>query len=178
MVTFEGAYVSIPGDGWLTVEEARLLWKFASQFTGPILEVGCFKGRSTCLLAQLGRPLVCVDPFKGFHTDDPDGSKTRAAWYENVLTKYTNVLLFEGRIEEWQPVGIDFAYLDGDHTYNGTVCQILAAQTAKAKGIAVHDVNDSGGGTEVKRACLELLGPWDERVERLAVWTIRPEQSQ
>jgi hypothetical protein len=64
------------------------------------------------------------------------------------------------------------AYLDGDHTYQGTYNQIKVAQRCLPSIIAIHDVNDNGGGKMIKEAALSLLGPWNERVERLAVWTI------
>lgn len=174
MKTFDEIYESLPGNGWLSRPEAELLWRAASATEGPILEVGCYEGRSTVLLASLGRPLTCVDPFDGFSDEDPMGTVTYKRWHANVLSHgFMNVELYMARIElvdmaGWPDFG--FAYLDGDHTFLGTVAQIKAAKALSARGIGIHDYNDSGGGLEVKRAALEMLGEPDERAERLAVW--------
>lgn len=176
ITTFEEVYETLPGDGWLTRSEAELLWNSALGCLGPILEVGCYKGRSTCLLAALGRPVYAVDPFDGF-TEDHTGDEIFKAFMTNLSSRHLhNVLLSRKSVEEWyapEGVTIRFAYLDGDHTRQGTLNQISKALHAGARVIAIHDVNDSGGGLQVKEAALKLLGPWKERVERLAVWDLR-----
>lgn len=181
MKTFDEVYATLP-DGWLTEPEARVLWEYARRTEGPILEVGCYKGRSTVLLASLGRPVYCVDPFAGFDDGDPTGLKTKEAFVSNMIRRghvisfhqalegHEDIILCPKRVEEWKARPVGFAYLDGDHTYEGTHDQIGKAWECNPKVIAVHDVNDSGGGLDVKRACLELLGPWSHREGRLAVW--------
>lgn len=174
--TFNEIYESLPGNGWLLESEARLLYKHLS-LLGPnasILEVGCYEGRSTVLLASAGVPVYCVDPFKGFDGKDPTGDKINRTWWDNIKGRgIYNVALYCCKIEDWQipPHLITFAYLDGDHTYKGTIAQIEKALAVRAEIICIHDVNDTGGGVEVKKAALELLGPWQERVDRLAVWS-------
>lgn len=169
-MTFDEAYLTIPGNGWLSREEARLLWDAAAQCEGSILEVGCYQGRSTCLLARLGRPVYAVDPFDGFDTAY-SGDELERMVLENLLARdLHNVTVYRQRIEDWTWRECGFAYLDGAHTYKGTLAQVDAALACGVKAVAVHDCNDDGGGKEVKRAAVERLGPWDERVERLAVW--------
>jgi hypothetical protein len=173
-MTFEESYETLPGNGWLLKEEAELLWRSAMSCEGPILEVGCYQGRSTVLLAATGRTVYAVDPFTDFDNTVP-GDKLYEILLKNLEERgIKNVQVFRLRIEDWEPIRhANFAYLDGDHSYNGTKEQIFAALWAGARVIAVHDVNDTGEGTEVKRAALELLGPWKERVERLAVWEVQ-----
>jgi hypothetical protein len=193
-MTFDELYESLPADGWLTRPEAALLWEVARTADGPILEVGCYHGRSTCLLAAAGRPVYTVDPFDGFSTEDVDGTKTFRAFMANLRSRGIEpfitggkadpaaayplgqaVTLFPYKIEDWDPLRLTprpagLAYLDGDHTYQGTLNQLAAALLVRARVIAAHDVNDTGDGVEVKRALVEALGLWDERAERLAVW--------
>lgn len=168
---FDTVYNLLPAHGWLTKDEARLLWDTAVACVGAILEVGSYYGRSTVLLASTGRQVHSVDPFVRFDDADPSGDIIRASLLKNLHDRSLhNVTQHRCPIEEWQPVMVGFAYLDGDHTYQGTLRQIEKAMLCGAPVIAIHDVNDSGGGLEVKRAALHLLGSWDNRVERLAVW--------
>lgn len=173
-MTFDERFDNLPADGWLSKPEAELLWRCCERTDNAILEVGCYHGRSTCLLATFGRLVYCVDPFKGFNDDDPDGVNAFVAFTKTImrrkLTQY--VQLFNMKIEKWEPHPVGLAYLDGDHTFQGTLNQIEVAKRCGAKVIAIHDVNDFGEGRMVKRAALQLLGPWHERVERLAVWNL------
>ena len=186
-MNFDELFDSLP-DGWLSKEEAKLLWKWVNLVDGSVLEVGCYKGRSTILLAATGRAVCTVDPFNNFDSDDPGGMRIYREFYANVLERGVSiavtgegddgpapsgVTLWRQRIEDWTPRPIGFAYLDGDHTFDGTVAQVKDALACGASVIAAHDVNDRGEGREVKRACLKLLGPWADRVERLAVWDRR-----
>jgi hypothetical protein len=173
MNSFDAVYESLPGDGWLTRPEAELLWRAANLADGPILEIGSYKGRSTCLLGATGRPVYAVDPFDGFHSE-LSGDEIAAALLANLeYRRLSNVVVFRQRVEDWHPLPVNFAYLDGAHDYDGTLWQVRVALECGAKVIAAHDVNDRGEGLQVRRACLELLGQWGERVERLAVWDRR-----
>jgi hypothetical protein len=174
-MTFDEVFPTLPATGWLTRAEAELLWTAAARCEGAILECGCYHGRSTCLLAALGRRVYAVDPFEGFDSDDPSGDRADRMLSANLQTRgIRNVDLFRQRIEDWTPRPVGLAYLDGEHKFDGTVRQIERALLCHPRVIAIHDVNDEGDGREVRDAALQLLGPWRERVERLAVWEVSP----
>ena len=162
-MTFEEVYETIPGTGWLYKEEARLLWTVASTCEGPILEVGCYQGRSSILLSALGREVHCVDPFSGFDSDDPTGDITKGKFIKNLQERgIENVRLHRRKVEDWFPMFIfGFAYLDGDHTYEGTLAQIDKAMIAGAKEFCIHDYAQEGGGVAIvaaiKRRQLEIV---------------------
>lgn len=184
MKLFEDVYETLPANGWLTEIEARLLWEVARDAQGPILEVGCYYGRSTVLLASLNRPIYCVDPFSGFDSGDLSGEKVRTAFVENMNSRDIRlvfhlsdsrlipmppyVMLCEQRIEDWHIRPVGFAYLDGDHTYEGTLTQINVALAAGASTVAIHDITNAA----IFDAALKLLGLPDENIERLGVWRI------
>lgn len=167
---FEQAFETIPGNGWLSKEEARLLWETALPLTGEILEVGCYKGRSTCLLAQFGRHVYCVDPFEGFSDSEP-WEAIRKEFGDNIDGRgIKNISLFQMKIEEWTPRPIGLAYLDGDHTSEGTRSQIKKALLCMPDAIAIHDYSNSGGGLLVKTAAVDMLDYPTRIVETMAVW--------
>ena len=173
---FETVYTQLPTDGWLTKREAELLFSFALGTTGDILEIGGYLGRSTVLLAHLGRQVYTVDSFTGFAKWDPSGDKIERRFRDNVAP-YENVTLYRQRIEDWEPRPCGFCYLDGEHSYIGTMAQIQVALKCQPTRVAAHDVNDKGGGLNVRRACLEVFGHWLKRVGRLAVWQLDPQPS-
>lgn len=168
---FRKLFESLPGTGWLKLDEALLLWESARQTEGPILEVGCYHGRSTCLLASLGRLMYCVDPFEGFDSNDPGGEQVFQHWADNlkergitfkvcqpsglVVLMRTQVILYKRKIEDWVPKSVGFAYLDGDHTRQGTVNQINKALKCGARVLCLHDYDERGGGREIKAAVEE-----------------------
>ena len=170
MSNLDNIYKRLPS-GWLSFDEAKLLYSFAELTAGPILEVGSYLGRSTFLLSHLERPIYAVDPFKEFAEWDLTGDDIEKKFRENTAS-CKNVTLFRQSIEDWEARSCGFAYLDGKHTYEGTLSQISKALACNPSHIAVHDVNDKGGGLNVKRACLEVLGPWVERIGKLATFKV------
>lgn len=168
---FEKAYESITTDGWLTENEAKILWDTAQKTKGVIVEVGSYRGRSASLLGKLGRPIICIDPWDDRFHSELSGDEIFAHFKEN--TKGLDVTPMRMKVENWTPILAEFVYLDGDHTYEGTVAQIKKALECNPKYIAIHDVNDSGGGVEIKRAAIQLLGDYQLRSDRLAIWNVR-----
>lgn len=150
---FDKLFDSLPADGWLTRQEATLLLKSVNETKDTILEVGCYYGRSTILLASVGRPVISVDPFSNFNTDDPKGDRIEEGFLHNLERRgIQNVTLFRQRIEDWKGLSIGFGYLDGNHTYQGTINQLAIAVDCGATEICIHDYANQGGGKEIKRA--------------------------
>lgn len=183
---FYDAFMRCPGDGWLDWDEALLLACYAEATRGPIVEVGSYMGRSACLLAQLEqdvfydpewrrerRPVYCIDPWTdGFHSS-LRGEEVYARFLENLERvpghRVTPIRL---RVEEVVPIPAGLVYLDGDHTYEGTRAQASFALDCGPKYIAAHDVGDTGASAKIALALTTVLGPWREKVNRLAVWEV------
>ena len=158
IMTFEEALASTPHRGWLKEDEARLLWDRVNQSPrGTVLEVGSYYGRSTVLLAHTGHRIYVVDPFVGFDTCDMSGEDAYKGLIENLMKRgLYNVTIFKQKIEEWSILPVVFAYLDGDHTFEGTVAQIKIAIEAGAKRMCIHDYERAGDGLEVVRAVASI----------------------
>jgi len=63
-----------------------------------------------------------------------------------------NVILFRQSCRDWYVRPVGFAYLDGDHTREGTLEQIAVAKKASAQEVCIHDYDTNGGGLEIARA--------------------------
>jgi len=171
---FDTLFRSLPADGWLYEDEARLLLAHARDTDGPILEVGSYCGRSTVLLASLGRSVHSVDPFDGFHSD-LTGDEIQERFWGNLQARgIRNVIQHRIHVERWPIFGCGFAFLDGDHSFEGTQRQIDAAVRSLILGrgdlLAVHDYAEDGGGALVAKAVdddkrIEVIG----RASRLVI---------
>lgn len=163
---FKVIYDQIPGNGWLSENEAKLLWFAVTQSTGPILEVGCYQGRSTCLLAATLRPVYAVDPFNDEFDDTNPGEVLLTKFKDNLLQRNLhNVQLYRQKIKDWKPQPVNFAYLDGDHTYPGTLEQItIATRLCNATHVCIHDYESVPIKNAVSYTRLNVLAV----VERMA----------
>jgi hypothetical protein len=107
-------------DGWLADVEAELLWDAAQQtpFDGTIVEVGAYRGRSTCLLAQTGRRIITIDPLTpGFGDGNSmEVTEADAIELEKLVSQYPNVTWLRQRSACVAIARIHLLYIDGDHT--------------------------------------------------------------
>lgn len=161
-------FLKLPKKGWLRRREAKLLRGVAEKTKGPILEVGCYYGKSTVLLASLDRPVYTVDPFESKVLKDYDGVAIKKEFLHNLkIRNITNVLLFHEPIEEWKPRTVGFAYLDGDHTYESLLRQIEIVQECGAKSVCIHDFG-SKKHPDVARAVCNSNLYMVEKADRMA----------
>lgn len=108
-----------PVDGWLTRDQARLLFDEAGRVgSGPIVEIGSHLGRSTVVLASAADRVVAVDPFP------PDWRYGRADTAERFIANVEHAGVAD-RVDlhraasadvlgEWS-TPIRLLYVDGKH---------------------------------------------------------------
>ena len=150
---------ALPIFGWMSPPELTWLAQEASACRS-IIEVGCYKGRTTRVLGDHVQPsglVYSVDPWGGYTNDD--GSQ--AAWatpngvtWESVYEEWTrNVadLLHLGTVQcvratsmsalNMLPSLVDFVFLDGDHREAAVLAEIAAYAPRVRKGgiLAGHD---------------------------------------
>lgn len=143
--------------GWLTVDQAAMLWRAASRL-GPgarIVEIGSHQGRSTTVLGlaarSVGATVVAVDPFvegKLF-----GGTSTRARLERNVSRAgLADVVRLEAeystRLRKRWNERIDLLYIDGKHDY-WTLSDDLkwARHLEDGAPVLIHDCYSSIGVT-------------------------------
>jgi hypothetical protein len=132
--------------GWLGKEEARFLFELCQ---GPWCEVGCWKGRSTVVLAQTHHPGWAVDSFEGSPAPDPtaDGG-TKPEFMENI-GPYTNVTVLPYKYRgasAMVPDDLSLVFLDADHSYEATREAFLLYSPKVEQGghVAFHDAKGDG----------------------------------
>jgi hypothetical protein len=137
---------------------------------GTCIEIGCWEGRSTCVLAREVHPYVlhAVDHFKGDLTRTHNRIAERAAERDIEANFQLNVDAFtDGNVElhavDWRVFAegynlgpIAFLHLDGEHTYEQVFDQIAwALDEGIVQGGVI--VGDDYVSPRVRRAVRECL---------------------
>lgn len=139
--------------GWLTREQARVLWSEARRIPdgGRIVEIGSHQGRSTVVLAAAHTQVIAIDPFIGGAMFG--GLATKDKFEANLVAAgvTANVELRQAKSTELRPswnATIDFLYIDGKHDYWTLSDDLRWARFVPAGGhIAIHDAFSSIGVT-------------------------------
>ncbi len=168
---------SIPG--WLNVSEQAILYALGKSTSGPILEMGCFKGKSTtCFLsaratAGTKETHIVVDVFKDhldagrgdFEQDFRHNVAPFAGATELQVLRMSTFEAGEALGELSRPFG-GFAgiFIDADHSYAAVLKDgVLAHNLLRPGGwLAFHDAIRWEGNTSVLPACLDIaeLNPY------------------
>lgn len=130
-------------EGWLSPAEGQALQELAAG--GDVLELGAWKGRSACCLAQTARSVVSADWHGGDAGTGP--GDTRAKFVENVLAlcpngKVTQVVArFESLAGVLPAAAYDLVFVDGAHDAESVERDTRIALKAVKPGgaIAWHD---------------------------------------
>jgi Methyltransferase domain len=153
--------------GWMYKSELAWLAEQASRMQS-VIEVGCWKGRSTyALLAACQGPVYAVDTFAGTPgtlASLHPGESTLPEFLRNV-GHFTNLRVVVGTADQWideirlsQPGGcVDMTFIDGDHSYDAVRKDIGALAPYTRRLICGHDI-DKKDCPGVRRAVQELIG--------------------
>jgi predicted O-methyltransferase YrrM len=158
MTTFEDAWaIADPIPGWLTRDQARVLWDAASRLPAGcrIVEIGSHQGRSTVVLgcAARGRGirLTAVDPFVEGRLFG--GEPTRGKFEKNIVAAgLADVVDLVGeystRLRPRWDRRFDLLYIDGKHDYWTFTDDLRWSEHLSPGGeILVHDCFSSIGVT-------------------------------
>jgi predicted O-methyltransferase YrrM len=142
-----------PIEGWLLPAEGKWLFDSARAIAsgGNIVEIGSFKGRSTCCLAggSQGRSRVfAIDPFDG--GPDLPRADSLADFRGNLsrcsLSAYVEPIvgLSFDIAKSWNHP-IHLLFIDGSHKYEDALADFVAFSPHVVAGgkIAFHDVNNA-----------------------------------
>ena len=118
-------------EGWLTREEANLLWRYC---LGPWCEVGTFKGRSARVLSARGHG-YCVDLCEDWYADDLRRNLNGTAPVRVIRGDFRDVV-------DQVPAFLSFLYLDAGHSFDETIeaFELYSPKVISGGHIALHDV--------------------------------------
>ncbi|HYU61965.1 MAG TPA: class I SAM-dependent methyltransferase [Solirubrobacterales bacterium] len=132
--------------GWLLEADALKLYELAHLATGPILEIGTYRGKSAILMAtalrDAGRPgpVVSLDVDVAGLGDAAAEAAARGLADRLVLVRGTAQALFRA-----QPgLAPSLVFLDGDHSQRGVARDLRALRPRVPGGglILFHDYRD------------------------------------
>ncbi|HEX2850831.1 MAG TPA: class I SAM-dependent methyltransferase [Acidimicrobiales bacterium] len=152
--------------GWMTDDQARLLWDRASGLSdgAQIVEIGSFQGRSTIVLATAapdGTRIVAIDPhagndrgpqeIEGFQREAEADHETFLANLEGagVRQRVHHVRKFSDAAHPDVDGEIDLLYIDGAHRYAPARNDIAewGARVRPGGTMLIHDSFSSVGVT-------------------------------
>ncbi len=152
---------------------------------GVCIEVGVWRGEFTQMLLNQLQPkkLTLIDPWKNFDArEDAFDGKTKDDEFERIFNEVNSKYAAQiavGQVEvkralsadalaEMDNESLDFAYLDGDHSYEGVKADLAGVfPLMKSGGVIMMDDYHRRGwwGDAVIRAAQEFLGSHSQEVQ-------------
>jgi predicted O-methyltransferase YrrM len=154
-MTFDEVFASVRDiDGWLTVDQARMLYERAARLppTSRIVEIGSHHGRSTIVLASAApeAELVAIDPYEEGQPRPLDLERFESNLERaGVRGRVRHVHASSSAALDEIPGEVDLLYIDGAHdlkTAHGDICG-WGARVRDGGTLLIHDSFSSVGVT-------------------------------
>lgn len=159
----------------LQIDEAALLYRMGAAATsGPVVELGRFKGGSTLIFAASMRELVELWSYDAHVALRPDmpGDQLDAELVD-ALTRYglahkVHMIVADSRTADPPKRPIELLFIDGDHSYEGAKADLDRwGELVRIGGhVLFHDAVDTGGYGNVYPGVAQVvaeIGPGWER---------------
>jgi predicted O-methyltransferase YrrM len=160
----------------LQIDEAALLYRLGRDATtGPLAEIGRFKGGSTFVFASAmpaGVELWSYDFHVALRPDMPGAqldAELSAALERYGLAEKVHLLVADSRLADPPPAPLEVLFIDGDHSYAGAKADFerWGAFVKPGGHLLFHDAVDTGGyGNHypgVVRLISEIGAGWDRQ---------------
>jgi predicted O-methyltransferase YrrM len=163
----------------LQFDEAALLFRLARHVeTGPIAEIGRFKGGSTVVFSSAMREGVELWSYDLHVALRPDMSGEQLdRELEDALTRLgvrdrVHLLVGDSRTVDPPPAPVELLFIDGDHSYEGAKADFdrWSAFVRSGGHVLFHDAVDSGGYGNVYPGVTRAVA----EVARDAGWVQQP----
>jgi predicted O-methyltransferase YrrM len=160
----------------LQIDEAALLYRLGRDATtGPVVEIGRFKGGSTLIFASAmrdGVELWSYDAHVALRPDMPGeqlDAELRAALERYSLAHKVHMLVADSRTADPPHRPLEVLFIDGDHSYEGAKADYerWSAFVRPGGHLLLHDAVDSGGYGNVypgvAQVVAEIAGDWERQ---------------
>ena len=160
----------------LQLDEAALLYRLGRDATsGPIAEIGRFKGGSTFIFATAmreGVELWSYDFHVALRPDMPGAElddELRAALERYGLAHKVHLFVADSRTADPPPEPLEVLFVDGDHSYEGAKADYERWRAFVRPGghLLFHDAVDTGGYGNVYPGVARLMdevgGEWERQ---------------
>jgi predicted O-methyltransferase YrrM len=166
-------------EGWMTDEQARVLFERARSLGAParVVEIGSYRGRSAIVLAYgaaAGVELFAIDPHAGndrgpqqFEGTPAQGEADHDAFASNleragVAGRVTHVRRRSQDALDALPSDVELLYVDGAHRYGPARDDIArwGARVSNGGTLLIHDSFSSVGVTLAILRLLALSAGW------------------
>ena len=149
--------------GWM--DPAELDWLYeASKRMSSIIELGCFKGRSTYVLcAGCQGPVFAIDcHWCGTMHPFEDGERYTFPEFKANVGNFANMVPFEGNfvdaaVSDLIPPMADMIFIDGTHIYEYFLLDLETWEPRAKKMVCGHDLSSVTPGVE--QALNKYFGP-------------------
>lgn len=160
----------------LQIDEAALLYRLGAAATsGPVVELGRFKGGSTLIFAASMRELVELWSYDAHIALRPDmPGEQLDAELTDALARYglahkVHMIVADSRTADPPKRPIELLFIDGDHSYEGAKADFGRwGELVRIGGhVLFHDAVDTGGYGNVypgvAQAVAEIGPGWERR---------------
>jgi len=163
----------------LQIDEAALLYSLARDVqSGPIAEIGRFKGGSTVVFASAlpeGAELWSYDLHVAIRPDLSGESLDRElgdALRRFGVERKVHLIVGDSRTIEPPPQPLELLFIDGDHSYEGAKADFMRWREFVRPGghVLFHDAVDTGGYGNVYPGVARTVA----EVEREPGWSRQP----
>ena len=150
----------------LQIDEAALLYRLGRDVTtGPIAEIGRFKGGSTLIFAAAlrdGPELWSYDFHVALRPDMPGeqlDAELRQALERFGLAHKVRLIVGDSRTADPPRVPLELLFIDGDHSYEGAKADYerWGERVRPAGHLLFHDAVDTGGYGNVYPGVAQLM---------------------
>ena len=159
----------------LQIDEAALLYRLGRDATtGPVVEIGRFKGGSTFIFASSmrdGVELWSYDFHVALRPDMPGpqlDAELRAALERYRLAHKVHLIVGDSRTADPPHRPLEVLFIDGDHSYEGAKADYARWSELVRPGghMLFHDAVDTGGYGNVYPGVSALMGEIGEGWQR------------
>lgn len=145
-------------EGWM--DDSDLLWLYeTAKEMESIVEIGCWKGKSTYALLSGCKGIVyAIDHFKG-----SENSASKSFYgkpediyneFQNNIKGFDNCIVFKDNsklaCQSFSDMSVDMVFIDGDHSIEGTNLDIINWLPKTIKLICGHDYAGNFASKEIR----------------------------